>query len=170
LFIAATAPLSTLPKKLSLFPSDSERNPLNSAYGSVVLNTKRYTLTHHIATATTQITIRAIPRHGKSKNNDYSLLAQFGLTPKSRRGLAAGEVVDPLDAFWNRSRLRGEGQVTLTKPGIPATAATLGENTQRVVWSVIVVILSPRCNLLLRVVQQQKPVLIQTLSRQSDKA
>jgi hypothetical protein len=31
-----------------------------------------------------------------------SLLAQFGLTPKSKRGLAAceaGEVVDPLDAL-----------------------------------------------------------------------
>ena len=31
-----------------------------------------------------------------------SLLAQFGLTPKSRRGLAAsnpGEAVDPLDAL-----------------------------------------------------------------------
>jgi phage terminase large subunit-like protein len=26
-------------------------------------------------------------------------LAQFGLTPKSKRGLAAGEVVDPLDAL-----------------------------------------------------------------------
>ena len=28
---------------------------------------------------------------------DRSLLAQFGLTPKSKRGLAAREVVDPLD-------------------------------------------------------------------------
>ena len=28
-----------------------------------------------------------------------SLLAQFGLTPKSRRGLAASEAVDPLDAL-----------------------------------------------------------------------
>ena len=28
-----------------------------------------------------------------------SLLAQFGLTPKSRRGSGAGEVVDPLDAL-----------------------------------------------------------------------
>jgi hypothetical protein len=26
-----------------------------------------------------------------------TLLAQFGLTPKSRRGLGAGDVVDPLD-------------------------------------------------------------------------
>ena len=35
---------------------------------------------------------------------------------------------------------------------------------------VIVVILLPRCNLLLRVVQQRKAVLIQTLSRQPGKA
>ena len=28
-----------------------------------------------------------------------SLLAQFGLTPKSKRGLAPGEAVDPLDAL-----------------------------------------------------------------------
>jgi hypothetical protein len=28
-----------------------------------------------------------------------SLLAQFGLTPKSKRGLAASEAVDPLDAL-----------------------------------------------------------------------
>ena len=27
------------------------------------------------------------------------LLAQFGLTPKSKRGLAAGDVGDPLDAL-----------------------------------------------------------------------
>jgi hypothetical protein len=58
---------------------------------------QRYTLKRRVATATTQITIRAIPRHGKSKSSDYSLLAQFGLTPKSKRGLAAREVVDPLD-------------------------------------------------------------------------
>ena len=28
-----------------------------------------------------------------------TLLAQFGLTPKSKRGLAASEAVDPLDAL-----------------------------------------------------------------------
>jgi hypothetical protein len=28
-----------------------------------------------------------------------SMLAQFGLTPKSKRGLAAGEVVDAVDAL-----------------------------------------------------------------------
>ena len=79
------------------------RQPLNSADGSVVRNTKRYTLTHRVATTTTLITVRAIPRHGKSKNSDFrSLLAQFGLTPKSKRGLAsseAGETVDPLAAL-----------------------------------------------------------------------
>ena len=36
---------------------------------------QRYTLTHRVTTATTRITIRVIPRHGKSKNSDYSLLA-----------------------------------------------------------------------------------------------
>jgi hypothetical protein len=71
---------------------NSNRYPLNSADGSVVRNTKRYTLTRCVATATTLITIRGIPRHGKLKNNSRSLLAQFGLTPKSRRGLATGEV------------------------------------------------------------------------------
>jgi hypothetical protein len=59
----------------------------------MVRNTKRYTLTHRVATAMTQITIRGIPRHGKLKISDCSLLAQFGLTPKSQRGLAAGDVV-----------------------------------------------------------------------------
>jgi hypothetical protein len=80
-----------------MFPGNSNRHPLNSADRSVVRNTKRYTLTHRVATATTQITIRGIPRHGKSKSSDYGLLAQFGLTPKSRRGLAAGEAMDVLD-------------------------------------------------------------------------
>ena len=46
---------------------NSKRHPLNSADGSVVRNTKRYTLTRRVATATTLITIRAIPRHGKLK-------------------------------------------------------------------------------------------------------
>ena len=94
----------------------------HSADGSVVRNTKRYTLKHRVATATTQITIRDNRRHGKLKISDYcllatsdvyipcmsprnhadcdavlsghsrSLLAQFGLTPKSRRGLGAGEI------------------------------------------------------------------------------
>jgi len=85
-----------------VLPRDSKRHPLNSADGSVVRHTKRYTLTRRVATATTLITIRGIPRHGKLKNNDSRLLAQFGLTPKSKRGLAAsdpGEVVDPLDAL-----------------------------------------------------------------------
>jgi hypothetical protein len=63
-------------------PGNSKRHPLNSADGSVVRHTKRYTLTRRVATATTQITIRGIPRHGKLKISDYSLLAQFGLTPK----------------------------------------------------------------------------------------
>ena len=74
------------------YTGDSNRHPLNSADGSVVRNTKSYTLTRHVATTTTQITIRGIPRHGKLKSSDYGLLAQFGLTPKSRRGLAAREV------------------------------------------------------------------------------
>jgi hypothetical protein len=76
---------------------NSKRHPLNSADGSVARNKKRYTLKRRVATATTQITIRGIPRHGKLKSSDYGLLAQFGLTPKSRRGLAAsdsGEAVD----------------------------------------------------------------------------
>ena len=76
------------------------QQPLNSADGSVVRNTKRYTLTRRVATATIQITIRGILRHGKRKNSDYGLPAQFGLTPKSKRGLVAsdpGEAVDPLD-------------------------------------------------------------------------
>jgi len=66
---------------------DSKRHPFNNANGSVVRKSKRYTLVRRVATATTQITIRAIPRHGKLKISDYSLLAQFGLTPKSTRGL-----------------------------------------------------------------------------------
>jgi hypothetical protein len=70
-----------------------KRHALNSADGSAVRNTKRYTLTRRVATATTQITIRGILRHGKLKNSDYGLLAQFGLTPKSNRGLAAREAV-----------------------------------------------------------------------------
>ena len=73
----------------------SRRQPTITAFFS---SAQRQT----VATATTQITIRGIPRHGKLKNSDYSLLAQFGLTPKSKRGLAAsdpGEVVDPLDAL-----------------------------------------------------------------------
>jgi hypothetical protein len=70
------------------YTGDSNRHPLNSADGSMVRNTKRYTLVRRVATATTQITIRAIPRHGKLKISDYSLLAQFGLTPKSGRGVA----------------------------------------------------------------------------------
>jgi hypothetical protein len=53
--------------KLSLFPGNSKRHPLNSADGSADSYTKRYTLTHRIATATTQITIRGIQRHGKLK-------------------------------------------------------------------------------------------------------
>ena len=52
--------------------SDSKRHPLNSADGSAVLNTKRYTLKRRVATATTLITIRAILRHGKLKSSDYS--------------------------------------------------------------------------------------------------
>jgi hypothetical protein len=82
-----------------MFPGNSERHPLNNADGSVVRNTKRYTLTHRVATATTQITIGRILRHGKLKSSDFRLLAQFGLTPKSKRGLAVsdpGEAVDPL--------------------------------------------------------------------------
>jgi hypothetical protein len=77
------------------YTGNSKQHPLNNADGSVVRNTKSYTLTRHVATATTQITIREIPRHGKLKSSDYGLLAQFGLTPKSRRGLTArdpGEV------------------------------------------------------------------------------
>jgi hypothetical protein len=37
--------------------------------------------------------------NGAVDNGLSSLLAQFGLTPKSRRGLGAGEVVDPLAAL-----------------------------------------------------------------------
>jgi hypothetical protein len=33
------------------------------------------------------------------RDHSRPLLAQFGLTPKSKRGLAAGEAVDPLDAL-----------------------------------------------------------------------
>ena len=80
-----------------MFPGNSNRHPLNSADGSVVRHTKRYTLTRRVATATTQITIRGIPRHGKLKSSDYGLLAQFGLTPKSRRGLAASDPTEPAD-------------------------------------------------------------------------
>ncbi len=79
-----------------MFPSDSKRHPLNSADGSVVRHTKRYTLTRRVATATTLITIRGILRHGKLKISDFRLLAQFGLTPKLKRGLAASEAVGPL--------------------------------------------------------------------------
>ena len=79
------------------YTGDSNRHPLNSADGSAVRHTKRYTLTRRVATATTLITIRAIPRHGKLKSSDYGLLAQFGLTPKSRRGLAASDPTEPAD-------------------------------------------------------------------------
>ena len=54
-------------------PGNSERHPLNSADGSMVRHTKRYTLTHRVATATTLITIRVIPRHGKVKSSDSQL-------------------------------------------------------------------------------------------------
>jgi hypothetical protein len=37
--------------------------------------------------------------HCHPERHFRSLLAQFGLTPKSRRGLDAREVVDPLDAL-----------------------------------------------------------------------
>ena len=73
------------------YTSDSKRHPLNSADGSVDSYAKCYTRTRRVAIATTQITIRGIQRHGKLKNSDYSLLAQFGLTPKSKRGLTASE-------------------------------------------------------------------------------
>jgi len=80
-----------------VLPGDSKRHPLNSADGSVVRNTKRYTLTHRVATATSRITARGILRHGKWKSSDYSLLAQFGLTPKSKRGLASSDPTEPAD-------------------------------------------------------------------------
>ena len=51
-----------------VLPRDSKRHPLNSADGSVVRYTKSYTLTCRVATATTLITIHAIPRHRKLKN------------------------------------------------------------------------------------------------------
>ena len=51
---------------------DSKRHPLNSADGSAVRNTKRYTLTHRVATATTLITIRGILRHGKFEKQRFS--------------------------------------------------------------------------------------------------
>jgi hypothetical protein len=35
----------------------------------------------------------------KIENSDFRLLAQFGLTPKSRHGLPASEAVDVLDAL-----------------------------------------------------------------------
>ena len=54
---------------------------------------QRYTLTLRVSTASTQFTIREIPRHGKLKSSDYGLLAQFGLKPKSRLGLAAREAL-----------------------------------------------------------------------------
>jgi len=101
-------------------PGNSERHPLNSADGSMVRHTKRYTLTHRVATATTLITIRVIPRHGKVKSSDFRLLAQFGLTPKSRRGMAAG------DELWNWSRLMGRVThtcVTQRHPESPSNAA-----------------------------------------------
>ena len=55
-------------------PGNSKPHPLNSADGSAVRHTKRYTLTRRVATATTQITIRGIPRHGKLKTAHSSLL------------------------------------------------------------------------------------------------
>ncbi len=36
---------------------------------------------------------------GAMRGHFRSLLAQFGLTPKSKRGLASGEAVNPLDAL-----------------------------------------------------------------------
>ena len=84
------------------YTGNSKQHPLNSAGGSVIRNTKSYTLARRVATATTQITIRVILRHGKLKSSDYGLLAQFGLTPKSRRGRGAGEAVDRLDGVAER--------------------------------------------------------------------
>jgi hypothetical protein len=37
--------------------------------------------------------------HRHPDQHSRSQLAQFGLTPKSKRGLAASEAVDPLDAL-----------------------------------------------------------------------
>jgi hypothetical protein len=37
--------------------------------------------------------------HRHPDHHSHSLLAQLGLTPKSKRGLAASEAVDPLDAL-----------------------------------------------------------------------
>ena len=38
-------------------------------------------------------------RHPDMRGHSRSLLAQFGLTPKSKRGLGAGEVGDVLDVL-----------------------------------------------------------------------
>jgi hypothetical protein len=46
-----------------------------------------------------------VQRH--SDHHPRSLLAQFGLTPKSKRGLAASEAMDPLEGLLNWSRLMG---------------------------------------------------------------
>ena len=58
---------------------------------------QRNTLTYRVAIATSRITARGILRHGKWKSSDYSLLAQFGLTPKSKRGLASSDPTEPAD-------------------------------------------------------------------------
>ena len=50
------------------------------------------------------------------------LLAQFGLTPKSKRGLAAsnpGDSLDVLGALWNWSRSRGKARFGHTAVAIP---------------------------------------------------
>jgi len=51
--------------------------------------------------------------HPHPDHHSRSLLAQFGLTPKSKRGLGAGEVVDV--SLWNWSQLRRAGQGRLTR-------------------------------------------------------
>jgi len=53
---------------------------------------QRNTLTYRVAIATSRITARGILRHGNLKSSDYGLLAQFGLTLKSKHGLAASEL------------------------------------------------------------------------------
>jgi hypothetical protein len=80
-----------------VLPRDSKRHPLNSADGSVVRHTKRYTLTRRVATATATTLITISPSVGfcDTENRKAAItacLAQFGLTPKSRRGLGAREV------------------------------------------------------------------------------
>ena len=51
----------------------------------------------HITLKPCRLRRQLLQRHPDMRGHSRSLLAQFGLTPKSKHGLAAGEAVEPAD-------------------------------------------------------------------------